>query len=135
MFGGLLTLPLLYPIVGRSGLALIRKQGGKAENRHFGTFLYTALIRYNGPDRKWHGSGAVPLRYTTVDRPRTENWGPRTVQKKKAALSGAAFVESIPGSDLLSHTVARAVPSGLRSLTTVFGMGTGGSSSLRSPRN
>ena len=39
-----------------------------------------------------------------------------------------------PGDFLLSHIVAYAVPSGLRSLTTVFGMGTGGSSSLRSPR-
>ena len=40
-----------------------------------------------------------------------------------------------PGDVLLSHTLAHAVPLGLRSLTTVFGMGTGGSSSLRSPRN
>ena len=30
------------------------------------------------------------------------------------------------GNFLLSHTLARAVPSGLRGLTTVFGMGTGG---------
>lgn len=30
-----------------------------------------------------------------------------------------------PGSDLLSHTVARAVPSAVEGLTTVFGMGTG----------
>ena len=29
------------------------------------------------------------------------------------------------GSDLLSHTVARAVPSALEGLTSVFGMGTG----------
>ena len=34
------------------------------------------------------------------------------------------------GGDLLSHTVARAVPSALKSLTSVFGMGTGGSSLL-----
>jgi hypothetical protein len=40
-----------------------------------------------------------------------------------------------PGNFLLSHIVAYAVPSGLRGLTAVFGMGTGGSSSLRSPRN
>ena len=31
----------------------------------------------------------------------------------------------IPGGDLLSHTVTRAVPSALRGLTSVFGMGTG----------
>jgi len=30
-----------------------------------------------------------------------------------------------PGNDLLSHTVARAVPSALGGLTSVFGMGTG----------
>ena len=30
-----------------------------------------------------------------------------------------------PGSDLLSHTVTRAVPSAVEGLTTVFGMGTG----------
>ena len=40
-----------------------------------------------------------------------------------------------PGNFLLSHTLARAVPSGLRGLTSVFGMGTGGSLSLWSPRN
>jgi hypothetical protein len=34
------------------------------------------------------------------------------------------------GGDLLSHTVSHAVPSALKSLTSVFGMGTGGSSSL-----
>jgi hypothetical protein len=33
-----------------------------------------------------------------------------------------------PGDDLLSHTVTRAVPSALGSLTSVFGMGTGVSS-------
>ena len=33
-----------------------------------------------------------------------------------------------PGNVLLSHTVARAVPSALGSLTSVFGMGTGVSS-------
>ena len=37
------------------------------------------------------------------------------------------------GSVLLSHAVASAVPSGLRSLTAVFGMGTGVASSLRPP--
>ena len=53
-------------------------------------------------------------------------------EMKKPLLRGA-FGDK-PGDFLLSHTLARAVPSGLRSLTTVFGMGTGGSSSLRSPR-
>ncbi len=37
----------------------------------------------------------------------------------------ASPAESNPGSDLLSHAGARAVPSALEGLTTVFGMGTG----------
>ena len=39
-----------------------------------------------------------------------------------------------PGDFLVSHTLARAVQSGLKGLTSVFGMGTGGTPSLRSPR-
>ena len=38
------------------------------------------------------------------------------------------------GGDLLSHAVAHAVPSALKSLTSVFGMGTGVSSSLLPPK-
>ena len=41
----------------------------------------------------------------------------------------------IPGDDLVSHTVARAVPSALRGLTSVFGMGTGVALSVGSPEN
>ena len=37
------------------------------------------------------------------------------------------------GNDLRSHTLSRAVPSALRGLTSVFGMGTGGSPAVRSP--
>jgi hypothetical protein len=39
------------------------------------------------------------------------------------------------GDDLRSHTLSRAVPSALRGLTSVFGMGTGGSPAVRSPTN
>src|ERR1700690_289072 len=38
------------------------------------------------------------------------------------------------GDVLLSHTLARAVPSGLKGLTSVFGMGTGVTPSLQSPK-
>ena len=38
-----------------------------------------------------------------------------------------------PGDVLLSHAVYREVPSGLKGLTAVFGMGTGVAPSLRSP--
>jgi hypothetical protein len=37
------------------------------------------------------------------------------------------------GNDLLSHTLSRAVQSALRGLTSVFGMGTGGTPAVRSP--
>ena len=42
-------------------------------------------------------------------------------------------MEILPGDDLLSHTLARAVPWALRGLTAVFGMGTGVSPSLEPP--
>ena len=41
----------------------------------------------------------------------------------------------IPGNVLLSHAVSSAVQSGLRGLTSVFGMGTGVTPSLESPEN
>ena len=40
----------------------------------------------------------------------------------------------IPGGVLLSHAVSHAVPSALKSLTSVFGMGTGVTSSLWPPK-
>ena len=42
--------------------------------------------------------------------------------KSPAGKAGLCFN---PGDDLLSHTVAHAVPSTLEGLTAVFGMGTG----------
>ena len=44
--------------------------------------------------------------------------------KKPASSLKRAFVIN-PGSDLLSHTPAHAVPSAVAGLTSVFGMGTG----------
>ena len=38
-----------------------------------------------------------------------------------------------PGSDLFSHTVTSAVSSALKRFTSVFGMGTGGATSLGPP--
>ena len=51
--------------------------------------------------------------------------------KKKDCCIQQSFLCS--GNVLLSRAVARQVPSALKSLTSVFGMGTGGSSSLLSP--
>jgi hypothetical protein len=55
-------------------------------------------------------------------------------QKAKAPSILGAFQFNL-GNVLLSHTLARAVPSGLKGLTSVFGMGTGGSPSLQSPKS
>ena len=40
-----------------------------------------------------------------------------------------------PGNDLVSHAVARAVPSAQGGLTSVFGMGTGVTLPVRPPEN
>ena len=49
---------------------------------------------------------------------------PVTSKKPAPYLRDGLFYK-IPGGDLLSHTVTHAVPSALRGLTPVFGMGTG----------
>ena len=50
--------------------------------------------------------------------------GPKK-QKGRADCSGRGLLNFNPGDDLRSHTVARAVSSAQRGLTSVFGMGTG----------
>ena len=47
---------------------------------------------------------------------------------------GTGFCK-LPGGDLFSHPVTRAVSSALKRFTTVFGMGTGGAASLKPPRD
>ncbi len=54
----------------------------------------------------------------------------RCKTQKPQSISRLGLLLYKIGDDLLSHTVTRAVPSALKSLTSVFGMGTGGSSSL-----
>ena len=56
-----------------------------------------------------------------------------TVDVKPLMPKGRADVALPPGGDLFSHPVTRAVSSALRRFTTVFGMGTGGSTSLKPP--
>jgi hypothetical protein len=48
-----------------------------------------------------------------------------STKRKKAMPGGMAFSKIIAGDHLISHTVARAVPSAQRGLTSVFEMGTG----------
>ena len=55
-----------------------------------------------------------------------------STQKKDPRFLGGQSTE-FPGDVLLSHAVTREVPSGLKGLTAVFGMGTGVAPSLRSP--
>ena len=83
-----------------------RRAGGQDENRTAARFL----LRTPRPARRAPTAG-----------------------KKKARLLRRASRAMNPGNVLLSHTVARAVPSALRGLTAVFGMGTGVALSLWSP--
>src|SRR6185503_6484355 len=53
---------------------------------------------------------------------------------KVVRQSRTPLVESVSGDVLLSHAVARAVPSALRGLASGFGMGPGVSLSLWSPK-
>ena len=58
-------------------------------------------------------------------------------QRKRPDASGGehrAYLEFIPGDALLSHKVTLAVPSAQEVLTAVFGMGTGVTPPLLSPR-
>jgi hypothetical protein len=54
--------------------------------------------------------------------------------KKKGSHLRALFPDINPGNVLLSHLVAKAVPSALEGLTTLFGMGRGETPPLKSPR-
>ena len=59
--------------------------------------------------------------------PDTKNPAPflkRAIVYSSTPLMGV-LIDIIPGSDLLSHTPAHAVPSAVAVLTSVFGMGTG----------
>ena len=58
-----------------------------------------------------------------------------TTYEEKARVISTRACELIPGSDLLSHPPARAVPSAVAGLTSVFGMGTGVTLLLWPPGN
>src|SRR6266550_2689356 len=55
------------------------------------------------------------------------------IPKGKGHADFSAWPLFNAGNDLRSHTLSRAVPSALRGLTSVFGMGTGGTPAVRSP--
>ena len=56
-------------------------------------------------------------------------------QRKSPRDFSRGLLINNPGGFLLSHTVARAVPSAPRGLTSVFGMGTGVALSTQPPEN
>jgi hypothetical protein len=64
---------------------------------------------------------------------RQQTNGPTDKNKKPGTVTGSGF-EKFFGGDLLSHTASRAVPSALKGLTSVFGMGTGVSPSPLPPK-
>jgi hypothetical protein len=61
--------------------------------------------------------------------------GSGNARKCKKPLRRVAFCENYAGNHLISHTLSRAVPSAQRGLTSVFGMGTGGTLAVWSPAN
>ncbi len=65
---------------------------------------------------------------------RPKNVGRFSEKKSPRPLRSRAFLEE-SGDVLLSHMVPHAVPSAQRSLTSVFGMGTGGTFPLWPPKN
>src|SRR6266403_6303291 len=66
----------------------------------------------------------------------TDKWlGGQQETRKPAQVTLSGLRSNNPGGFLLSHAVARAVPSAPRGLTSVFGMGTGVTLSTQPPEN
>ena len=76
----------------------------------------------------WSGSSTIGITEVTENSCRDLPGVPQThriKQKKARSLARSGPLCITAGSDLLSHTVSRAVPSAVAGLTSVFGMGTG----------
>ena len=125
-----------------------RQLGDKIEKER--RFIGAAARRQDRPDADSE-SGASQPRYRRTQRaskpkrnhqlvPDERGGEAATMRSRAPHKKGcpipqeSSSLEGFPGDDLLSHAVAHAVPSALRSLTTVFGMGTGVTSSLQPPR-
>ena len=59
----------------------------------------------------------------------------RHPKTQKPTPKSGLLLENYAGDHLISHTLSRAVPSAQRGLTSVFGMGTGGTLAVWSPAN
>ena len=91
--------------------------------------------RKSQPSRKERGSGLGPglVRLPGRGRPGLHIQSLIFGAKRKWPPSFLSMAIINAGNDLLSHTLSRAVQSALRGLTSVFGMGTGGTPAVRSP--
>ena len=121
------------PVAGRAHLRPPRMSRGYTVPVRSGQDL-RAGIAANLPAAAHRGrTEARRLLAARTSGPRA--WAVARGTKKKGPAGGGPFHENDPGNVLLSHAVAHAVPSALRGLTTVFGMGTGVTPSLWSPGN
>jgi hypothetical protein len=64
-----------------------------------------------------------------------EKPAPGWVERAFEERQGVVAAKNYAGDHLISHTLSRAVPSAQRGLTSVFGMGTGGTLAVWSPAN
>ena len=91
--------------------------------------------------RTTHAPGPGPRTAPGSEAPRKASNtrpGMRDDGKRKAPKRAVHSLEAMrknSGSDLLSHNVTVAVPSAPKSLTSEFGMGSGGTSSISPPEN
>jgi hypothetical protein len=69
---------------------------------------------------------SLKVRKTQTGKPRAGAPAAHSNPKGKGQSCSHDWPLFYAGNDLLSHTLSRAVPSALRGLTSVFGMGTGG---------
>src|SRR5437660_12572999 len=90
--------------------------------------------------REFEGQGKgdedeQPVQRWTKHARGNAHWVPLSGQPSRLSLVGLRAKEKDLGDDLLSQTVASPVPSALTGLTAVFGMGTGVSPPLWSPKS
>ncbi len=98
----------------------------------------------NSSDRSWRAQSSNGRTQSSIDQSGREvlsclNFHPFAMQNCRNYNEGRSenrttLVEVVSGDVLLSHAVARAVPSALRGLASGFGMGPGVSLSLWSPK-
>ena len=80
-------------------------------------------------------AGAEAAIQSPVDTMFIETNNSSQTKKARSSFTLSGLVFNNPGGFLLSHAVARAVPSAPRGLTSVFGMGTGVTLSTQPPEN